>query len=210
MTCPLCAAPAATVYASLRGVDYHRCAVCELTFMDPSHRPSVAGERARYDTHRNDPGDVRYRAFLDRLAVPLAARLAPGAHGLDYGSGPGPTLSLMLEERGFHMSLYDPYYAPHRAALERRYDFITCTEVVEHFFEPGAEFERLDGLLNSGGWLGVMTGMLHDDVVFDDWHYARDPTHVCFYRPRTMEWIADRYGWTVERPARTVVLFGKP
>ena len=66
----------------------------------------------------------------------------------------------MLEEQGYRMSLYDPFFAPSPDALERRYDFITCTETVEHFYQPGKEFRRLDRLLRSGGWLGVMTEML--------------------------------------------------
>jgi len=45
--------------------------------------------------------DPRYRRFLARLAEPLIAHLPKGARGLDFGCGPGPTLSLMLREAGF-------------------------------------------------------------------------------------------------------------
>jgi hypothetical protein len=46
--------------------------------------------------------------------------------------------------------------------------------------------------------------------VFETWSYVRDPTHVSFYRPRTMSWIAERYGWELEIPDRSVSLFHKP
>jgi len=208
--CPLCAAPDAGPFAETRTARYLRCPACELTFMAPEHRPGPEAERAHYGTHENDPDDPGYRAFLDRLAAPLAERLAPAAAGLDYGCGPGPTLSRMLEERGFSVALHDPFFAPNPAALLRDYDFVTASEVAEHFFHPGAEFRRLDGLLRPGGWLGVMTEMAHDGRDFARWRYARDPTHVAFYREATLRWIAGRFGWRLHLPAPGVALFHKP
>lgn len=191
------------------GREYFECDACGLTFMAPAQRPSAAAERARYETHENDPSDPGYRAFLDRLCAPLIERLPAGAEGLDYGAGPGPTLSLMLDEAGFHTSIYDPYFAPERRALERTYDFITCTETAEHFFDPAAEFARLDRLLRPGAWLGIMTTMRPEHSALGDWWYARDPTHVCFYRRRTMDWIAARHDWSAERAHENVTLFRK-
>jgi hypothetical protein len=43
----------------------------------------------------------------------------------------------MLAEAGHAMALYDPFFRPDPAALERDYDFITCTETAEHFHHPG-------------------------------------------------------------------------
>jgi cyclopropane fatty-acyl-phospholipid synthase-like methyltransferase len=68
---------------------------------------------------------------------------------------------------------------------ERTYDFITCTEVVEHFHHPALEFRRLDALLKPGGWLAIQTTFQTDDARFARWNYRRDPTHVVFYRPYT-------------------------
>jgi hypothetical protein len=206
MRCVLCGG-VATPWAEVGGAEYFGCGECGLVFLSPARRPDAGAERARYDTHRNDPSDAGYRAFLERLAGPLSARVPAGAAGLDYGSGPGPTLSVMLGERGYDVALYDPFYAADASVLRRRYDFITCSEVVEHFFDPAAEFARLAGLLRPGGWLGVMTELLDDDIDFATWWYLRDPTHVCFYRAATMRWIAARHGWRLERPSRTVVLF---
>lgn len=206
--CPLCAG-GTHPFAVVEREGYHRCRTCALVFLDPAHRLDRAAERARYELHENDPSDDRYRAFLERLAAPLAERLPAGARGLDYGSGPGPTLSRMMEERGFPVACWDPFFAPDRDVLEGRYDFVTCSETAEHFFEPGAELRRLDGLLRPGGWLGLMTRVLEPGLDFERWWYARDPTHVCFYAPDTLAWIARWRGWSLERVGEDVALFRK-
>lgn len=209
MTCPLCANPDAHDFARAHDRRYFRCRECFLTFLHPDERLDASAERARYETHDNDPSDAGYRSFLRRLADPLMARLVPGMEGLDYGSGPGPTLSLILRENGFETTDYDPFFAPDPAPLQRTWDFVTCSETAEHFFEPGREFATLSGLLRRPGWLGVMTRVLDDDAGFPSWWYVRDPTHVSFYRAETLEWIAAHHGWALERPHADVALFGR-
>jgi 2-polyprenyl-3-methyl-5-hydroxy-6-metoxy-1,4-benzoquinol methylase len=178
-----------------------------MVFADPASRPDRFAERAEYDRHRNDPSDPGYRTFLSRLAKPLLERLTPGMEGLDFGSGPGPTLSVMLEEAGMHVTLYDPQYAPQPTVLERRYDFVTATEVVEHFHDPARDWARLASLLKPGGVLGVMTKQPLDRDRFEQWHYKDDPTHVSFHRPRTFAWIAERFGLTHELIGPDVAIF---
>jgi 2-polyprenyl-3-methyl-5-hydroxy-6-metoxy-1,4-benzoquinol methylase len=189
------------------GAAYHRCGTCALTFLDPERWPSPDAERARYEEHDNRPDDPGYRRFLAKLADPLDARLPRGSEGLDFGCGPGPTLSGMLAACGHHVRDYDPFFLPDEDALARSYDFIACSEVIEHVHDPWSVLTRLDGLLRPGGVLGVMTGMVDDRADFANWYYVRDPTHVCFYHPDTMAWIAERFGWTLERPRWTVTLF---
>ncbi|WP_292107046.1 class I SAM-dependent methyltransferase [Brevundimonas sp.] len=160
--------------------------------------------------HRNDPEDVRYRAFLQQALDPLLPRLEAGAEGLDFGCGPGPTLSLMLAEAGHPTADYDPIFRPDPIALDRRYDFITCTEVVEHLHCPGEVFARLDVMLKAGGFLSVMTERLTPGRDFAGWRYRRQPSHVVFYSDRTMDWIAGRFGWRSSLHGPLVVLFEKP
>ncbi len=191
-------------------LDYWRCQMCEARFLDPGQRPAPAEERAHYRRHENDPRDPRYRAFLSKLTRPLLPKLSPGMRGLDYGCGPGPALAAMLCEAGHDMALFDPLFHPDRRSLERTYDFVTCTEVAEHFHRPADEFDRLDTLLRPGGWLGVMTCFQTDDARFAAWHYRRDPTHVVFYREATFRLIASSRGWTCEIPVKDVALMRKP
>ena len=208
--CPLCGEEVIQPFARAHGRSYLECPTCLLVYMAPDDRLDLAAECAHYATHRNDPADRGYRRFLSRVADPLVQVVAPGAEGLDYGSGPGPTLSIMLRERGLRMECYDPIFAADGSALSRSYDFITCTETAEHFYRPGEEFDRLDNLLRPGGWLALMTELLSEEREFAQWRYARDPTHVCFYRRDTLGWIADHYGWSPQFPHSTVVLFRKP
>ena len=209
-TCPLCGAKPVRQFAVVSSKTYWRCDVCHLTFLSPESYLSSEAELARYLLHENSPEDWGYRQFLSRLTDHLTPKLQPGAKGLDFGAGPGPTLSVMLEEAGFPMEIYDPYFAADTAPLERTYDFITCTETIEHFYRPAKEFHQFDQSLRRGGWLGVMTEMLESDDDFVDWWYHSEPTHVCFYKRETMAWIADRYGWRVEYPRKNVTLFYKP
>lgn len=205
--CPLCGGESAPFYRSSR--DFLRCETCALTFVPAAQHVLAAEERARYETHRNSPSDAGYREFLDRLLVPLAVRLAPGAQGLDYGSGPGPTASVMMRERGFVMSDFDPFFSPDEKVLRKTYAFVTCTEVVEHLRRPAEAFARLDAMLESGGALGVLTGMLEDDAAFPSWWYHNDATHIAFYRPETLVWISRRFGWALERFGRDAMVFLK-
>ncbi len=207
MACPVCDGARLRPFMQVDGRDYWRCDDCLATLLEPAQRPTLEAERREYRLHRNPPDDPGYRRFLGRLVVPLLARLAPGSEGLDYGCGPGPALAAMVVAAGHRMALYDPCFAPDSTVLARRYDFITCTEVIEHFHRPAAEFARLDALLRPGGLLAVMTCLQDDDRRFAGWHYRRDPTHVVFYREATLRRIAARHGWQCDFPARNVAFF---
>jgi len=212
-TCPLCASLDSRHFHRDRRRDYFRCVSCRLVFVPPGQHLSPAQEKAVYDQHQNRPDDPAYRRFLSRLFEPLAQRLAPGARGLDFGAGPGPTLSVMFEEAGYPMTIYDPYYAADSSVLVRRnepsYDFITATEVAEHLAAPGREFARLVTLLPEGGWLGLMTKRVNSEEAFARWHYILDPTHICFFSEASFEWLAQRLGMHVEFPAADVALLQK-
>ena len=208
--CPVCETSALAEFRVVNDQRYLRCAVCQATVMDEKCRLSPEQERQIYELHDNDPSDPGYRKFLSKLTEPLLQRLPPEAVGLDFGCGPGPALAPMLESRGLSVSLYDPFFHPAPDVLSETYDFITCTEVVEHLYAPAEVFRELDRMLRPGGWLAVMTCFQTDDDRFDNWHYRRDPTHVVFYRAATFKWLAAKYGWVLEIPVKDVALFRKP
>ena len=93
--------------------------------------------------------------------------------------------------------------------FSKAYEFIVCTEAVEHFFEPAKEFKNIDRMLIKGGCFGLMTTFLDDEKGFGQWYYRKDPTHVAFYRPKTFEVIASIMNWTYEIPEKDVVIFKK-
>lgn len=210
LSCPLCGAPGAQHYFRDRRRDYCQCPRCQLVFVPAGQHLPPAEEKAHYDLHQNDPSDSGYRQFLSRLGDPLLARLTPGACGLDFGAGPGPTLSRMLEEAGHRMAIYDLYYAPDTAVLARRYHFVTATEVVEHLGQPGAVLAQLWSLVEPGGWLGLMTKLVRDRDAFEHWHYKNDPTHISFFSRATFDYLSESWGARLEYQHADVILLGKP
>ena len=208
--CPLCQSEGTEPFHQDSNREYLRCSHCELVFVPEPFLPTPAEEKAHYDLHENSPEDTGYRQFLNRLAEPLTAKISTNAVGLDFGSGPGPTLSVMLEERGYPMQVFDPIYAPNPDALNASYDFITATEVVEHLHRPGNTLETLHALLRPGGWLGIMTKRVLSREAFRSWHYIQDPTHVCFWSEHTFRWLAGHWRAHVEFPAADVVLLQIP
>ncbi len=209
--CPLCRYTRGSSYFysdSYR--DYYRCSQCNLIHVPPSQYLSPEEERREYDKHQNSPEDEGYRKFLSRLFIPLNNRISPVSHGLDFGSGPGPTLSVMFGEKGHHMSLYDPFYAPDTDVLNGKYDFITASEVVEHLHSPAIEFELLWSILKPGGWLGIMTKLALNKAAFAHWHYKEDLTHVCFFSIETMNYLSVHWNIEYLLVDKDVILFQKP
>jgi hypothetical protein len=209
MICPLCENPQTLPFWCDQRRAYRRCDQCLLVFVPTDYHLSSEAERAEYDLHRNDPEDAGYRKFLSRLFGPLRDRLPVGARGLDFGSGPGPALALMLADAGFDMAIYDPIYAPQDAVLQNRYDFIACSEVVEHFRMPGREFATLWQLLEPGGWLGIMTKLVLDRQAFSRWHYKNDPTHISFFSRETFSFLAEHLSAHLQFVGSDVILLRK-
>lgn len=192
------------------GKKYNRCEVCCATFLHSSGFLRAEAELAHYLTHENDVTDQNYRNYLAKLVDPLLAQIKPNSEGLDFGCGPAAALAAMMQEAGHTMSTYDPYFAPDIACLDEAYDFVTCTETVEHFHYPDVEFQRMCELLRPGGLLGVMTIFQTDDALFENWRYRQDPTHVVFYREETFNFLAAKLGMKCQILAKDVVFLTKP
>lgn len=210
MYCPLCGTRHNTLFHRDKRRDYLRCSQCALVFVPEAFHLSDEDEKSEYDLHRNDPGDTGYRRFLGRLFEPLQARLGARSQGLDFGSGPGPALSLMLTEAGHTMAVYDRFYADNPEVFTAQYDFITATEVVEHLRKPRAELERLWACLRPGGWLGIMTKLVIDADAFSRWHYKNDMTHIAFFSHDTFAWLARQWGTEAIHIGNDVILLQKP
>lgn len=190
---------------------YYICGNCHLIFAPEEYRPTSREELERYNQHENNPDDPKYRNFLGQLFKPMNHLLPPHSEGLDFGSGPGPTLHLMFEEQGHNMDIYDPFYADNLGVFDKTYDFITSTEVAEHLHHPAEEFEKLWNCLYPGGYLGIMTKRppRDDQSFFSDWHYRLDNTHVTFYTKDTFLWLAEKWVASVTFLGNNVVIFKK-
>jgi len=193
MKCPLCKESSNELFHQFKNKDYYRCNICDLTFLPKDFHRSDFDEKDIYSRHENSPEDIRYRKFLSRLFTPLKKRLKAKSTGLDFGCGPGPTLSIMLEEVGHKMSIFDKFFAFDESVFNHKYDFITATEVFEHLRDPSFEITRIMSCLKPKGFLGVMTKLAHETEDFSTWHYKNDPTHIIFFSRQTFHWISQRF-----------------
>lgn len=209
LNCRLCHAQEIVPFHDDSKREYLHCMKCDLVFVPPKFFLNASDEKAHYARHNNDPDDPMYRDFLSRLANPLIERLAHNARGLDFGCGPGPTLSLMLSDAGYSTDIYDPIYAPNSEVLDNHYDFITASEVVEHLYQPRSVLEQLWSMIRPQGFLGIMTKRHLGKLRFIDWHYKADPTHVIFFSDRTFGWLSDFLSADLQIISADVVLLRK-
>ncbi len=192
--CPLCFNKDS--FTEIKGPDertYQKCPTCHLIFTEDRFRLSKKTEKARYETHNNGIHNEGYVKFLNQAIEPALPLLNQSMQGLDYGCGPMPTLSVILEQKGFACNDYDPFFFPDLAV--KTYDYIFATESFEHFSYPAKEIQRIKHLLKSGGLLVVMTETWKTPEAFAKWYYAKDFTHVCFFHDLTFEFIAKDFGF---------------
>lgn len=209
--CPLCDRKTCHLYwqSNAPKRDYYHCQQCDLIFVPTRFHLCSEEERKIYDLHENDPSDQHYRNFLGKLFNPMAALLSQQCKGLDFGSGPGPTLSKMFIEHGHSCAIYDKFYANDANALKEDYDFVCSTEVVEHLAEPRKVFAMFFELTKrKEGPVGVMTKLHPQDFKsFENWHYKNDPTHITFYSRLTMTKLAKQYHRELKMIGNDVIMF---
>lgn len=198
MKCKICHEKARPLLDKQFNHTYYYCEACHFIFIKPDHHVSLEEEKEVYELHENsldDEGYVTYlEGFIDEAVVPFINT----GKGLDFGSGPEPVLAALLRKRGYDIDIFDKHYAQNSEIWSKEYDFITSTEVVEHFHDPLETLEDMVSLLKPGGFLAIMTLFLQEDLtLFQDWWYRRDPTHIAFYSPKTFQEIARKLGLEV-------------
>jgi hypothetical protein len=207
-SCPLCTVnDRITIIKGAGNKTFHLCGNCKLIFVDPLFHLSKEEGEARYRLHQNDIQHKGYVDFLNMAINPAVKYLQPEMKGLDYGCGPNPTLSLLLEKAGFCCENYDPIFYP-KIATSATYDYVFSTECFEHFFFPEKDIASISNLLNKSGLLIIMTLFWKKSDEFEKWYYAKDPTHVSFYHKETFQYVCNRFGfkelWTDDE--RVIIL----
>lgn len=149
-------------------------------------------KKNRYYLHKNTATDLGYLQFLAPVVSKVSSLAPSKAQGLDFGCGHTTVLKNILETSGFEMSVYDPFFFTNKPD-GKKFDFVTCTEVVEHFHSPKETFDYLFSLIKPNGFILIMTELYSSNTQFDEWHYVRDLTHVSFYTDATFEWLATQY-----------------
>lgn len=208
--CRVCRSGTLVPIDRIHGRTFLRCDVCECVLVAPEDLPDAETEKAHYDRHGPQLNDPRQRAFVARVVGPLMTVLPLGASGLDYGCGIAPVGAAIMRRRGFRIVAYDPIFRPVNWALWGSYDFVLCSDVVEHFHDPADEFDRLGKLLRPGGWLGILRSFRTEDAFLGAWRFRRDPTRVAFYCDATLRHIAASRGWVIRRRRAGVTLVQTP
>lgn len=198
--CPLCVYEAdyfLTYKTKTGSRNYYLCNNCASIHLDKNELLSFHEEEQRYAMHNNNVEDVRYQQFVSPISNQIIQEQNKNASGLDYGCGPGPVITHVLEEKGFsNIKLYDPYFFNNPKLLDSTYQFIICCEVIEHFSNPKKEFKLIKNLLNTGGKFYGKTELLHEGLDaegFQKWWYKNDPTHCFFYSKKTLRYIAKTF-----------------
>lgn len=205
MNCLLCQTP-----SSLKEKETYECPRCELVFKDSRLHLNFEEDLKRYSTHQNNEFDQGYIDFLNRLVKPLEAFLPASFEALDFGCGPGPTLSTLLRDLGANAENYDPLFFDNPRAINRNYDVVTCTEVAEHFKTPAVDWDLLVSLVKPNGLLAIMTQFINADIDYASWWYKNDPTHVVFYQEKTFSFLAEKLNMKIIfSDKKSVVIFRK-
>ena len=192
--CPVCGTPAPSFVDTPLHCETFHCPHCELIFKSERCFPTEAQELKKYNEHHNSLENAGYVAMFERfIDYTLAHIRRPVKTVLDFGSGPTPVLAELLRRHGFDVAVYDKHFAPAAPEENARFDLITSTEVIEHIADPMQTLTWLKSRLVPGGTLALMT-QFHDnsETFYRNWWYRRDPTHLCFFTPKTFAVAAGR------------------
>ena len=210
MNCIICDAKAVSFEDTQLDKIFFQCHSCGLIFLDKKFYISLDDEKKQYDYHNNSLENEGYvkmlNDFLDFTLESLHLKSV-----LDFGSGPTPVLVELLKQRGLHVEYFDKFYQPKKVYENKKYDLITSTEVFEHLENPKETLKLLANHLSSNGAISIMT-LFHTNREDDflKWWYRRDPTHITFFTPKTIEIMAKECGLKVlKHDNKRVILLSK-
>ncbi|MEN8187525.1 MAG: class I SAM-dependent methyltransferase [Bacteroidota bacterium] len=205
--CPLCSG-ISLIFDISGKQHYYLCENCKGIFLDKDHLLDRSEEKDRYYLHENHINDQGYIKFADPIISSVRELFNSTHQGLDFGAGHTPVISEVLKRDGFQVEIFDPIFFNNTNILDKKFDFITSCEVIEHFYNPKKEFELLFKMLKSNGKLICMTD-IYNGIDFATWYYRTDPTHVFFYQEETLKWIKSNFGFQDVTINNRLIIFTK-
>lgn len=224
--CPLCSEASEKVYFSERGHDVLGCDHCDLFFIHPypgdvSDVHETVSQYAYSDLHMLAP-ERQYAAEIQHFPHHLPAILEACGDAesvLDVGCGTGHLLELLgrnssLHRVGIELNVERAALAREKAGCEvfqvpierftytRKFDAIILWNVLSHLPDFDSLFTSLHGLLSDRGIVILKVGEVKKDFdsrAFRDWGI---PDHLHFLGLRTIDFIADKYGFSIARHDR--------
>jgi hypothetical protein len=179
---------------------FFKCETCASIFRNPEFILPETEEHQRYSTHENNLEDPRYLKYLEESIEPFLSYTSKSEKGLDYGCGPTKGLEYILKPKGYDLESYDKYFYPNPLSINsnfadnqlegKKFDYLVCHEVIEHFVNFNKELQTVLDLLNPNGKLFIRTELYPQEVnKFEDWYYKNDSTHVFFLSLDTLKYI---------------------
>jgi 2-polyprenyl-3-methyl-5-hydroxy-6-metoxy-1,4-benzoquinol methylase len=218
----MCRTPAAAFFGRKNGYALSRCGSCGFVFLDPMPtRDELANlyrDEAGITADFYPKADSRFRrAFIK--AIKFAGYIR-GRDVIDVGCGGGFVAEAMRRvggrATGLDISGRAIAYARRRfpscefacGVLEefqetgRSFDFVYCSEVIEHVADADAFAAALARICRPGGRLFVTTPDIgHWRVPKDlvSWSLVDPPRHVRYFNAKSLTSLLERHGFTVRR-----------
>ncbi|HTT07959.1 MAG TPA: class I SAM-dependent methyltransferase [Gammaproteobacteria bacterium] len=217
--CPLCNSARIGFYLEIKGYRHDRCTDCGFAFLNPmpdQRRLNAtyqgwrqinqafyphAGSRGRKSLLRGLRlwGYLRGKRVLDvgcggGFFVNAARRLGAEATGLDVDTGSIAYARREFPACRFECMSYDNYRP------ERKFDFIHCSEVIEHVSNPHDLMKLFAATLAPGGHIFITTpdlGSPNLPANVADWAGFSPPVHVGLFTEGNLRQLFDQYGFAL-------------
>jgi len=212
MQCKICQGPTEAFFDDYMKCKTYHCHQCAFIFKEEAAIISSEKELKVYQQHNNTEDNLGYVAmfqdFMEKTFLPYKKEIQTV---LDFGSGPNPVLANIMKRQGFQVDHYDKFFAPKKVYVDKKYDLITSTEVIEHISEVQETMALFSEHLQEGGYLALMTQFHpNEKEAYLKWWYRRDPTHISFFRPHTLQTLAKQYHLQyISDDDKKVILFQK-
>ena len=206
--CPLCGGKGEIFYQFKKRI-YYQCTNCNGIYVDKNLIPDKKSEIKRYKEHINDVENKGYQNFVSPITSRILQDYSKKNKGLDFGAGTGPVIAKILKDKNYNIELYDPFFYNHPELLEKKYDYIACCEVIEHFHKPKKEFLLLKKLLHPKAKLYCMTDLYDKSIDFHKWYYKNDLTHVFIFHKNTIHWVKKEIGFSDVTINGRLIVFSK-
>jgi len=192
MNCKVCGSGDIAFYARNNKREFLRCSRCELVFVPEQFFLTTGQERERYDLHDNSIENKGYKEFLEKIATVISEHFPSDCSILDFGSGANAVLGSILDKKGFLCDSYDPLYNIQCFDNVKSYDVIVICEVIEHLRLLQDDLAFINKRLKRNGAVILRTQLYPESEKFLKWWYIQDLTHINFFSPVTIEFVASQ------------------
>lgn len=220
--CPMCRAGAARFLGAKNGFTLFRCGACGFLYLDPMPAAEdfdrlYGGDEGTAIESYPKAASRRRRGFIKAAKY---LRYIRGRDVLDVGCGGGFVVEAMRRvgaraagidphapsieyaRRAFPACEFHCGVAEDLQASGRKFDFLYCSEVIEHVPDAEGFTAALARLCRPGGYLFVTTPDIgHWRVPKDliSWDLVDPPQHVRYFTIESLRMLLERHGFALRR-----------